>query len=100
MTLTGGAIDAAGALACGLVSQVVPATELMPAARETARLIADNPPHAVRMAKRLIRQAQDSSLGAILDMSAAMQALVHATEDHDEAIAAFGERRQPTFTGR
>jgi enoyl-CoA hydratase/carnithine racemase len=100
MTLTGAIIDAHEALACGLVSRVVPSEELMDTARAIARQIADNPPHAVRMAKRLIRQAQEASLGAILDMSAAMQALAHATTDHDEAVAAFGERRPPSFTGR
>lgn len=99
MTLTGAIIDAAEALACGLVSRVVPADQLLPAARSIARQIADNPPHAVRMAKRLIRQAQESTLSATLDMSAAMQAIAHATADHDEAVAAFSERRKPDFTG-
>lgn len=100
MTLTGPTLDAAEALACGLVSRVVPADGLMETARMIARQIADNPRHAVRMAKRLLRQAQESSLSAILDMSAAMQALAHQTADHAEAVAAFGERRPPRFTGR
>jgi enoyl-CoA hydratase/carnithine racemase len=99
MTLTGAIIDAAEALACGLVSRVVPADALMETATAIARQIADNPPHGVRMAKRLIRQAQESSLAAVLDMSAAMQALAHATADHEEAVTAFGERRPPRFTG-
>ncbi|MGL4542222.1 MAG: crotonase/enoyl-CoA hydratase family protein [Polymorphobacter sp.] len=100
MTLTGMTIDAAEALACGLVSKVVPAAELMDAARVVARMVADNPPHAVRMSKRLIRQSQEATLSTVLDLSAAMQALAHATEDHDEAVKAFGERRPPVFTGR
>lgn len=99
MTLTGAIIDAQEALACQLVSRVVPADALMETATAIARQIAENPPHAVRMAKRLIRQAQDSSLSSVLDMSAAMQAAAHATADHDEAITAFGERRAPRFTG-
>jgi len=99
MTLTGAVIDAQEALACGLVSKVVPASELIESANVIARQIAANPPHAVRMAKRLIRQAQDSTLSAVLDMSAAMQAVAHATADHDEAIAAFSERRPASFTG-
>lgn len=99
MTLTGAIVDAREALACGLVSRVVAADALMDTAREIALQIAANPPHAVRMAKRLIRQAQESSLSAVLDMSAAMQALAHATADHEEAVAAFGERRPPVFKG-
>jgi enoyl-CoA hydratase/carnithine racemase len=99
LTLTGRVIDAQEALACGLVSQVVAPEELLPTADAIARQIADNPPHAVRMAKRLMRQAQDTSLSAILEASAAMQAIAHATADHDEAVAAFIERRAPKFTG-
>jgi enoyl-CoA hydratase/carnithine racemase len=99
LALTGRVIDAAEALACGLVSQVVPAEDLMARAHALAAEIAANPPHAVRMTKRLLRQAQDASLAAVLDMSAAMQALAHETADHEEAVAAFGERRSPVFTG-
>ena len=99
MALTGQIIDAADALACGLVSKVVPAAELMAAANAIACEIAANPAHAVRMTKRLLRQAQESSLSAVLDMSAAMQALAHATMDHEEAVVAFGERRPPVFKG-
>jgi len=99
MALTGATVDAVEALAFGLVSKVVMPDDLMTTAMDVARSIAANPPHAVRMTKRLLRQAQESSLSAILDMSAAMQALAHATADHDEAVAAFTERRPPSFTG-
>jgi enoyl-CoA hydratase/carnithine racemase len=99
MALTGDTIDAREALACGLVSRVVPDNELMEVARDIAAKIAANPPHAVRMTKRLLREAQTASLAGILEMSAAMQALAHATSDHDEAVRAFLERRTPTFSG-
>jgi enoyl-CoA hydratase/carnithine racemase len=52
------------------------------------------------MTKRLLRQAQSSNLAAVLDMSAAMQALAHATADHDEALQAMLARRNPNFSGR
>ncbi|MET0269999.1 MAG: crotonase/enoyl-CoA hydratase family protein [Sphingomonas sp.] len=100
MALTGDPIDAAEALACGLVTKVVPDAELLDAARAMAARIAANPPHAVRMTKRLLREGQTASLPTLLEMSAAMQALAHATADHEEAVAAFTERRPPTFTGR
>lgn len=100
LALTGETIDAATALAIGLVSRVVPDGELLGAARAVADKIAANPPHAVRMTKRLLREGQTATLPALLDMSAAMQALAHATEDHDEAVSAFLERRAPDFSGR
>ncbi|MCW1385126.1 enoyl-CoA hydratase-related protein, partial [Novosphingobium sp. KCTC 2891] len=99
MAFTGDLMDAAEALACGLVSRVVPAGELMDAARALAARIAANPPHAVRMTKRLIRESRLASLSAILEASAAAQALCHTTRDHHEAVAAFLEKRTPVFTG-
>lgn len=99
LALTGETIDAASALACGLVSQVVPDSELMVTARAIADKIAANPPHAVRMTKRLMRSAQTNTLETILEMSAAMQSLAHATADHDEAVAAFIDKRAPVFGG-
>lgn len=100
MSLTGDPITAAEALACGLVSQVVPDEELLSHARKLAQRIAANPPHAVRMTKRLLREGRNASLNALLEMSAAMQALAHATGDHKEAVSALLGKRRPTFTGR
>ncbi len=99
LTLTGETIDSAAAFECGLVSRVVPDGELLAAAQAIALKIAANPAHGVRMTKRLLRAAQTNTLEATLEMSAAMQSLAHATGDHDEAVNAFLEKRQPRFSG-
>ena len=99
MALTGDMIDAAEALACGLVSQVVPDAELMDAAKKLARRIAANPPHAVRMTKRLLWEGRRADLSTLLEMASAMQALAHATGDHGEAVDAFLEKREAKFKG-
>ena len=99
LALTGEMIDADEALAIGLVSHVVPDDQLLDHARAIADKIAANPAHATRMTKRLLREAQNASLANILEMSAAMQALAHATADNQEAIDAFIERRKPAFKG-
>jgi enoyl-CoA hydratase/carnithine racemase len=99
LSLTGDMIDAAEAKRIGLVSEVVPDAELMTKAKEIAAKIASNPPHAVRMTKRLLREGQTADLKNILELSAAMQALAHATKDNDEAINAFIEKRKPEFKG-
>lgn len=99
LALTGETIDAATALAIGLVSRVVPDAGLLDAARDVAGRIAANPPHAVRMTRRLLREGQTAGLAQILEMSAAMQALAHATADHEEAVDAFLEKRPPRFAG-
>lgn len=83
MALTGEMIGAEEALQHQLVSRVVPDEQLMETARSVARKIAANPPEAVRMTRRLLRQAWNSpNLSAVLDMSAAMQAVAHATDDY------------------
>jgi enoyl-CoA hydratase/carnithine racemase len=99
MAFTGDMLGADEALACGLVSKVVPDADLLAEARKLAGRIAANPPHAVRMTKRLIREGQHVQLATLLELSAAMQSLAHATTDHKEAVAAFIEKRKPEFKG-
>lgn len=99
MALTGDMIDAHEALACGLVSQVVPDGELQAAAQALARRIAANPSFAVRMTKRLLWEGRSAGLASLLEMAAPMQALAHATADHDEAVEAFLAKRPPVFKG-
>lgn len=99
MAFTGDPISAETALAWGLVSQVVPPEELMAAARALAGRVAANPPGVLRMTKRLIREGQHQRLDSLLELSAAMQALAHHTDDHSEAVAALLEKRAPEFRG-
>ena len=99
MAFTGDPIGAREALACGLVSKVVPDAELLGAARALAERIAANPPQAVRLAKRLMREGQHSRLDTVLELSAAIQGMMHLTADHKEAVAAFLAKRKPIFTG-
>jgi enoyl-CoA hydratase/carnithine racemase len=86
MTFTGDTIDAAQALACGLVSQVVPDEKLLEVAMDKAQRIARNPPHALRMAKRLLRESQHLRLESVLELSSAFQALAHSSSDHRERV--------------
>ncbi len=100
MAFTGDAIDAQTALQWGLVSQVVAPEALMDAARQLANRIVCNPPDVLRMTKRLLREGQQQSLDALLELSASMQALAHHTRDHEEAVAALLEKRQGKFEGK
>ncbi len=92
MALTGDAIDAAQALAYGLVSKVVSPDALLAEARALALRIAANPTHATRMTKRLLREGQTATLQSVLELSAALQALSHETGDHARAMAAMLEK--------
>ncbi len=99
MAFTGDAIAAEEALACGLVSRVVPDDQLLGAAHALAARVAANPPHVLRLTKRLLREGRNMKLDSLLELSASMQALAHATEDHTEAVDAMLEKRAPRFTG-
>ncbi|MGE0314866.1 MAG: crotonase/enoyl-CoA hydratase family protein [Lautropia sp.] len=89
MSFTGDMIDAEEALRIGLVSRVVESQALLPTAMALAQRIAANPGPALRMAKRLLRQAQTARLDETLQLSAALQALAHHSPEHDAAVAAF-----------
>ena len=99
LLFTGDTFGTREALEWGLVSQVVPADQLLAAAQELAGRMAANPPHAVRMAKRLLREALHVRLDTSLEMAAGFQALAQKTADHREAVAAFVEKRPPVFKG-
>lgn len=100
MTLTGRLLHADEALQLGLFLEVVAPEELLPAARALAARIAAKPPQAVRLTKRLLKQAQRMELPDFLDLSASFQAMAHHTADHHEAVSAFLEKRDGSFSGR
>ncbi|WP_420471791.1 crotonase/enoyl-CoA hydratase family protein [Brevundimonas sp. FT23042] len=100
MLFTGRTVDARTAYEWGLVNRVVPGDALMDEAMKTAGEIAAQAPHALRMTKALLRQGRDATFDQILEMTAAMQALAHLTDDHAEGVAAVLEKRKPDFRGR
>jgi len=99
MALTGQMIDAQTALQWNLVSEVVAHDSLLARANELAQQIASNPPQVIRATKRLLKLGQTMELPELLDESARVQAQMHATEDHLEAVNAFLEKRTPNFKG-
>jgi enoyl-CoA hydratase/carnithine racemase len=98
MSFTGEPIDAQTALAWGLVSRVVPAADLPAAAQDLARRVAANPPHALRMAKRLLREGQRLPFAALLELAAGFQGACHQTPAHAEAVEAFFARKPQSST--
>src|SRR3954469_6442199 len=84
----------------GIVSEVVPADELLDTARERARELATKAPHYVRMAKLLVGQSLENSLTDHLQLERHGIADSMATEDLREGVTAFLDGRQATFKGR
>jgi 2-(1,2-epoxy-1,2-dihydrophenyl)acetyl-CoA isomerase len=99
MIFTGDSVDADTALAIGLISRSVQPHELMESALAVAQRIVVNPPRALRLSKRLLREGQQQRFSEVLELSAAFQALAHETADHAEALNAYFEKRPPKFTG-
>lgn len=97
---TGDIIDAATAERWGLISRIVPGEALMDEAMALAQRMAAQPPHALRLAKTLLRRGVDMSYDAALDMAAMAQVMSHQTEDHREGVSALIEKRDADFEGR
>jgi 2-(1,2-epoxy-1,2-dihydrophenyl)acetyl-CoA isomerase len=100
LIFTADVIDAAEAARIGLVNRVVPVAELATATRALAERIAAGPPAVLAMAKHMVNRAATSDLAAALDLEAYSQGIALASEDHQEGVAAFFEKRPPRFTGR
>ena len=97
--LFGDDVPAADALAIGLVSEVVPATDLDKRATELATRLAGGPTRTLGITKRLVNHAQDLDRDAALTEEAWGQELVMTTSDAQEGVRAFVERRDPGFRG-
>ena len=84
----------------GLVAAVVPGDRLMEVAGQVARRLAAGPTTAIGLTKRLLNRAEDGTLADALAVEAALQDVSGRTDDHAEGVAAFGEKRDPEFSGR
>src|SRR3989454_621377 len=93
-------IEAAEAHRIGLVNRVVPVAELEKTTRALAAKIAAGPPAVLAMAKHMVNRAATSDLASALDLEAFSQGLAISSEDHQEGLAAFFEKRPAKFTGR
>ena len=97
---TGKAIRANEALQIGLVNEVVPQAELMNLAFELANQIAANAPLAVKAAKMAINEEWDMDADSAIMNESAIFGRCFSTEDQKEGMAAFLEKRKPTYKGQ
>jgi enoyl-CoA hydratase len=100
LVLTGRQVDAAEAERIGLVTRVVPAERTLDAALDLAATVASMPPLAVLAATASVRAADQLPLAEGVAYERRRFHLLFGTEDQREGMAAFMERRTPTWKGR
>lgn len=100
MVLTGDFVDAAKAERMGLVNQVVPQNELMESARKLASKLAQKAPLAIQCAKEAVNRSMEVGLNEGLAHESYLHAFTCASADKAEGVAAFLEKRKPSFKGK
>jgi 2-(1,2-epoxy-1,2-dihydrophenyl)acetyl-CoA isomerase len=100
IALFGGMWSGEEALAMGLVNRVLPLDEIDAFVDGWADTLAAGPPLALSMNKTLLHASTQSSMAQMVEDEARCQAVNFASQDTAEALAAFGEKREPTFIGR
>jgi 2-(1,2-epoxy-1,2-dihydrophenyl)acetyl-CoA isomerase len=96
----GDPISAHQAKELGLVNRVVAHDRLMDETRKIAKRLVEGPPRGLAFTKQLLRRAFHPDLEEHLLLGEAVQPICLGTEDHREAVRAFGEKRKPVFNGR
>jgi enoyl-CoA hydratase len=100
LVLTGDIIDAKQALEIGLVTAVMPASQLQVRSRELAKKVLRQGPLAARLAKLSLNASARVDLDSGLLIETLAQAICYQSEDKQEGTTAFLEKRKPKFTGR
>lgn len=100
MLLTGRPLDAERAWSLGLVNRLVDAGEAERAALELAEVVCANAPVAQTASLRALAEVEEPAEARGWAATASAQALIAASEDAVEGVAAFRERRDPRWTGR
>lgn len=100
MVLTGRQITADEALRAGLINKIVPVEYFLEEAQKMAKDIANKPPIGVRLAKEAVLKSFDTTIEMGLEYERKNFYLCFSSDDMKEGMAAFVEKRKPTWSGK
>ncbi len=100
LLLTGRLFEAEEAARMGLISEIVPAENLMAHARGLAALLMENSPSSLRATKQLLTDHASAELEAQIEAAVRENAAIRTTADFREGISSFLEKRKPVWTGK
>jgi enoyl-CoA hydratase len=100
MIYFGDPLSSAAALQHGIVNAVVPAERVLDEALQWARRLSELPPLALKCGKRLVHAGMNADLKTGIEAERSALAFLFGTEDRNEGMTAFLQKRPPKFTGR
>jgi methylglutaconyl-CoA hydratase len=100
LLLTGNTIDAAEAHRLGLVSEIVPAEQLIKSAQDLAATLLSSSPTSLRITKKLLCDFAAPEIDRELELAATESAQIRSTDDFREGLSSFLEKRGPRWTGK
>jgi len=100
LIFAGTMISAKEALEADLVNKVVPGEKLMDEAREYAQMLLKRAPQSLGLAKKILNTVANLDQTSGIVMEGLAQSILLRTEDHQEGLRAFREKRKPKFTGK
>jgi enoyl-CoA hydratase len=100
LIFAGTMIPASEALAIGMVNRVVPDDALLDEAHEYAQMLLKRAPQSLGLAKKVLNLVSNMDQTTAIATEGFAQSILLRTEDHQEGLTAFREKRKPQFTGR
>jgi enoyl-CoA hydratase/carnithine racemase len=100
LIFAGTMLPAGEALAIGLVNRVVPGEKLLGDARDYAQMLLKRAPQSLGLAKKILNLVANADQTTSIVMEGLAQSILLRTEDHQEGLQAFREKRKPRFSGK